>query len=138
MADTFAADVEKWSKASLDKLDLAFRKIALDAFSRVIMRSPVLTGRFRGNWLVSIGQVPDGVTDEVDPSGVHIITDVQEKVIELKFGQTIYLINNLPYARRLEYGWSKQAPGGMVRITAAEFQPIADSVIRQIANGETH
>ena len=50
-----------------------------------------------------------------------------------KFGATIYLVNNLPYAVRLEYGWSKQAPAGMVRITAAEFQSIVDDAARSPA-----
>jgi hypothetical protein len=43
-------------------------------------------------------------------------------------GQTIFITNSLPYAQRLEYGWSKQAPLGVVRITAVEFQSIARQV----------
>jgi hypothetical protein len=39
-------------------------------------------------------------------------------------------VNNLPYAVPLEYGHSKQAPGGMVRITLARFQQIVDEAIR--------
>jgi hypothetical protein len=42
----------------------------------------------------------------------------------------IYLTNALPYARRLEYGWSKQAPSGMVRISAMRF---AEAVRKAIA-----
>ena len=36
-------------------------------------------------------------------------------------GSTVYLVNHPPYALPLEYGHSKQARGGMVRITVAEF-----------------
>ncbi len=34
---------------------------------------------------------------------------------------TGYIFNPQPYGRRLEYGWSQQAPSGMVRITFGEF-----------------
>jgi hypothetical protein len=44
------------------------------------------------------------------------------KIGSWRWGEIIYLTNSLPYARRLEYGWSKQAPAGMVRITVANFE----------------
>jgi hypothetical protein len=42
----------------------------------------------------------------------------------LEAGSIFYLTNNLPYGERLEYGYSKQAPSGMVRITLAEYEKI--------------
>lgn len=132
---SFSSKTKSWSDKALAKIELAHRKIALDAFSRVILRSPVDTGRFRGNWQVSIGSIPDDVIELEDKAGSVVISKVTAKVLELEAGDTIYLINNLPYARRLEYGWSGQAPGGMVRITAAEFQPIVKKVIEQIRRG---
>jgi hypothetical protein len=35
--------------------------------------------------------------------------------------ENCYIQNNLPYAERLENGWSKQAPHGMVKITLYEL-----------------
>jgi hypothetical protein len=35
----------------------------------------------------------------------------------------------MPYALRLEYGWSKQAPAGMVRVTVAEFQAVVNAAV---------
>jgi hypothetical protein len=32
------------------------------------------------------------------------------------------MTNALPYARRLEYGWSRQAPYGMVRYSVLEYR----------------
>jgi hypothetical protein len=131
----FADAVKKFEEQTSARLKLAVQKIAIDAFSRVILRSPVDTGRFRGNWTVEIGKLPSGTkfTEDVDPSGLRIISDVKQQVFMVEPGTTIYLINNLPYARRLEYGWSKQAPGGMVRITVSEFQPIVDAVAKELA-----
>lgn len=132
---SFTQQTQAWADKANKRIDLAVQKIALEAFTRVILRSPVDTGRFRGNWLVSIGSAQGGFTEDVDPSGVIIISDVKETVLTLKAGQTIYLVNNLPYARRLEYGYSTQAPEGMVRITALEFQPIVQAVAEQIRRG---
>jgi hypothetical protein len=87
-------------------------------------------GRFRGNWQFSIDTPADGVLDQVDRSGNVSIAVLKAQVEALTIGQTAYLVNNLPYGVPLEYGHSKQAPGGMVRITLARFQQIVDEAIR--------
>ena len=87
-------------------------------------------GRFRGNWQFSIDTPADGVLDQIDPSGNVSVAVLRTQVQSLTIGQTAYLVNNLPYAVPLEYGHSKQAPGGMVRITLVRFQQIVDEAIR--------
>jgi hypothetical protein len=87
-------------------------------------------GRFRGNWQFSIDTPADGVLDQIDPSGNVSVAVLMTQVQALTIGQTAYIVNNLPYAVPLEYGHSKQAPGGMVRITLARFQQIVDEAIR--------
>jgi len=87
-------------------------------------------GRFRGNWQFSVDAPADGVLDQVDPSGSVTIAVLRTQVQSLTAGQTAYIVNNLPYGIPLEYGHSKQAPGGMVRITLTRFQQIVDEAIR--------
>ncbi|MFJ2527825.1 hypothetical protein [Pseudomonas helmanticensis] len=87
-------------------------------------------GRFRGNWQFSIGAPAEGELDQVDPAGGVTLAKLRLQVEQLTIGQTAYIVNNLPYAVPLEYGHSKQAPGGMVRITLARFQQIVDEAIR--------
>jgi hypothetical protein len=87
-------------------------------------------GRFRGNWQFSIDTPADGVLDQIDPSGNVSVAVLMTQVQALTIGQTAYLANNLPYGIALEYGHSKQAPSGMVRITLARFQQIVDEAIR--------
>ncbi|WP_085731201.1 MULTISPECIES: hypothetical protein [unclassified Pseudomonas] len=87
-------------------------------------------GRFRGNWQFSIGAPAEGELDQVDPAGGVTLAKLRLQVEQLTIGQTAYIVNNLPYAVPLEYGHSKQAPGGMVRITLARFQQIVDAAIR--------
>ncbi|WP_455806667.1 hypothetical protein [Pseudomonas fluorescens] len=87
-------------------------------------------GRFRGNWQFSIGAPAEGELDQVDPAGGVTLAKLRLQVEQLTIGQTAYIVNNLPYAVPLEYGHSKQAPGGMVRITLARFQQIVDEATR--------
>lgn len=87
-------------------------------------------GRFRGNWQFSIGVPAEGELDQVDPAGGVTLAKLRLQVEQLTAGQTAYIVNNLPYAVPLEYGHSKQAPSGMVRITLARFQQIVDEAIR--------
>ncbi|MCY7264297.1 hypothetical protein [Pseudomonas protegens] len=87
-------------------------------------------GRFRGNWQFSIDTPAEGLLDQVDPAGGVTLAKLRLQFGQLTAGQTAYIVNNLPYAVPLEYGHSKQAPGGMVRITLARFQQIVDEAIR--------
>lgn len=117
------------------KIGLAVRKIVLDAFSEVIVMSPVDTGRFRGNWQVAIGEQPTGTVELLDPDGAIVTARVAAVSGNVKPGDVVYMVNNLPYARRLEDGYSQQAPAGMVKLTVQKYQPIADRAIRSIARG---
>lgn len=87
-------------------------------------------GRFRGNWMFSIGSPDTSTTEEVDPSGSKSTARIVNGAIEFKAGDTAYITNSLPYAIPLEYGHSQQAPGGMVSITLARFQQIVLEAIR--------
>ncbi|MFD2235945.1 HK97 gp10 family phage protein [Aureimonas populi] len=131
----FADQIAAWSEKTREKLETAVRKIALDAFTEVILMSPVDTGRFRGNWQVAIGNIPTGTVEIDDKTGTATIGKVQAETLKLQAGQTIFLVNNLPYAQALEYGHSQQAPGGMVRLTAQRFTPIVDAVARELNKG---
>lgn len=117
------------------KIGLAVRKIVLDMFSEVINMSPVDTGRFRGNWQVAVGDMPTGTVELLDPSGAIVTARVQVVSGEVQPGDTVWMVNNLPYAQRLEDGYSQQAPGGMVKLTVQKYQPLATQIIRSIANG---
>lgn len=93
-------------------------------------------GRFRGNWQVGVNVRPQGELERIDASGSATIADGSSAISGARAGDMIWLSNNLPYALRLEFGHSKQAPGGMVRITAATWQAKIDEALRA-AKAET-
>jgi hypothetical protein len=87
-------------------------------------------GRFRANWNVSYGSPDGSITKSTEKGRV-----VQEaaKALTLPVGGVIYMTNGLPYAHRLEYeGWSKQAPAGMVRVSAVEFSTHVRSALKSL------
>ena len=86
-------------------------------------------GRFRANWQIGITTINAGTYREPDKTGQSALTSGSLKLNEWKDGKTIYITNSLPYAQRLEYGWSSQAPGGMVRLTAQRFSNILQTQI---------
>ena len=88
-------------------------------------------GRFRGNWMFSIGSPDTSTLDQVDPGGSRSMARIVNGALEFNAGETAYITNSLPYAIPLEYGHSTQAPSGMVRITLANFQKIVEEAIRK-------
>ncbi len=107
------------------------RALVLEAVSRVVRRTPVDTGRARGNWQVTMSAPGDGYEwDRYDRSGTVALAQAQ--TVNAPIGVPVYIVNNLPYIERLEHGWSKQAPAGMVGITAVEIQPLADQIALRI------
>lgn len=92
-------------------------------------------GRFRGAWMVSIGSPDNSLGTVVDPSG-NITLEAHKAIIAAaKAGDVIHFRNNMPYAVRLEQGWSKQAPLGMVALTVVEWNVIVDNVVNGIRAG---
>ncbi|MFJ3266045.1 hypothetical protein [Serratia liquefaciens] len=90
-------------------------------------------GRFRGNWQVGLDAVPQGETGRVDKSGGKTLAAGNLVIERFRVGmQVVYFTNNVPYAYPLEFGHSTQAPGGMVRITAADFQRHFQAAVSEV------
>lgn len=90
-------------------------------------------GRFRGNWQVSFDTPTTDETGRIDKTGDLTKAAGNYTLSLFKVGmKSIYFCNNVPYAYPLEMGHSTQAPGGMVRITAAEFQRFFEEAVREV------
>jgi hypothetical protein len=125
---SFEADVNKFQRKTVDKMDQIVRKVALELFTRIIYKTPVDTGRARANWQVAIGTPAAGTVEIDDKSGNATVSKATAKSAGFKAGDTIYLANNLPYIRRLEDGYSQQAPAGMVTLTVQEFAAVVKAI----------
>lgn len=92
-------------------------------------------GRFKGAWMLSIGSPDKSIGTAVDPTGDNTKAAHAAVIATTKAGDVVYFQNNLPYAKRLEQGWSKQAPIGMVALTVVEWHNIVDNVVNGIRSG---
>ena len=123
---SFALDLSKACEKAKGQTEMVARKVMLDLFSRVIMKSPVDTGRFRANWNVGYGS-PDKTTTNATDNSLGRVTN---EISTAKIGGSIYLSNSLPYSHVLEFGrasgkpGSLQAPQGMVRISLIEITSV--------------
>jgi hypothetical protein len=92
------------------------RRFTLGFLRRVVLASPVDTGRFRGNWQVDIGSMegPKGETGREDRSGGQTIASGLAEIAGHRAFEPVVIVNNVPYAARLNDGWSRQAPAGFV------------------------
>jgi len=89
-------------------------------------------GRFRANWQYGLNAAKTDTTEDVDPQGRATIAAIVGKVDKEAAGEVHYITNSLPYADRLENGWSRQAPNGMVGLTVLEFEPIVEAAARAL------
>lgn len=119
----FKADFAKVIENAKNRIDIVIKKAEIRVFESVIMKSPVDTGRFRGNWIATTGTPSFMYYDDLKDKPGRVTKAAARRVInESQIGGITYLVNNLPYAMKIEYGWSKQAPSGVVRTTVLDFQ----------------
>jgi hypothetical protein len=143
MAGSFSLDLRKFTEHTKSNADLAVRGLILRVGRGIDEKSPVgdasywvkppppgyAGGRFRANWQYSEGAPSTSYTSDVDPSGGATLAKLAAGIVPNPAGKVHYYVNNLPYARRIENGWShRQAPQGVVKITVAEFQQYVNEV----------
>jgi hypothetical protein len=141
----FALDISALVLRRQQTMDKIVRKVVLDIGKKLVMRSPVgdgsywktppppgyVGGRFRANWQYGEGTVPKGYSSAIDASGAVSLSSIA-LIKPDAAGKIHFLTNNLPYARRLEDGWSRQAPHGMLAVTVVEFQSIVNRAATEL------
>ena len=125
---SFNSELNDFTKKAGKNAEKIFRGTTISLFGRIIKRTPVLTGRLKGNWQIDVNKPPTGIVSIDDNTPISQSSSVSiAKVItgvgKPSLDDTIYMVNNLPYAQLVENGnYSTQAPAGMVGVTAAEFE----------------
>jgi hypothetical protein len=89
-------------------------KLASVIQQTIILATPVDTGRARANWQATVGVPFKRVLDEVDETGSKTISENDSNISKRKFKENIYISNNLAYIKRLNDGYSAQAPKAFV------------------------
>lgn len=119
----FKEDFAKMMKRAAGREDELIRATALGLGAAMVTKSPVDTGRFKGNWQYGANAVNVTTSSAEDKTGASSIGRISAGLSTWTRGSKIYITNSLPYAKRLEYdAWSNQATAGMVRISVMEFK----------------
>lgn len=153
---SFNETVNKFVEKSGVGVTEAQKKIVFDILAGVIQRTPVDTGRARGNWQLSIGKPAEGETGELLKKTNKTNVNQQGKLASLPPYQIVWITNNVPYIEVLEFGgfvpknpgpskdprpkrkgktwvkdgYSVQAPQGMVRVTVAKIEASLNSYLK--------
>jgi hypothetical protein len=123
----FKSDLEGFAKKVNLSASLVVRRVVLDLHGRIVLRTPVDTGRARASWGIDLGVPGDYVVGKKKAQGAEWATihakGQEGKITERNALSGMWWIyNNLPYIFALEYGRSRQAPAGMVRVSIAEIE----------------
>ena len=132
---SFADQIAAFAEKAKTRADEIVGRVVVTLAAELDQRSPVgdatywkhkpppgyVGGRFRGNWQLGVDAVPGGETGRIDPSGAETLSVIIGAVPPQAAGHVYYLFNGVPYARALEEGHSRQAPQGLVGLTALGF-----------------
>lgn len=135
--------IDNWIKSVEQAVTNVFRDVVIECGGRVIRMSPVDSGLFKGNWQLTIDNEGSSEIQRFDSNGGSTLNDLVSKANLLTAGQVAYILNHIEYGYDLENGtyrgptakvtddgFSRQAPEGMVRVTAREFIPIFEEAVR--------
>jgi len=140
------AEISRFVAKANTNVDQVVRAVVIDLGTLIIMRNPVgdtkywktkyppkgyVGGRSRANWQYNFGQMPTSVLEVVDTTGAATTRSLTSGVLGAPVAGIHWIVNNVDYIKRLEDGWSRQAPNGMVGVTLVEFQ----NVVSQAARG---
>lgn len=109
--------VEDYMDEVEDRVTMLLRRIGVYALKGVVSASPVQDGPFRGNHWVGIGKPVYKTNGPADKSGSTAVSRGEAALKSAKNYPTIWISNAMPYANRLEHGWSDQAPQGIYSVT---------------------
>lgn len=143
---TFALDIQAFTAKAKANANQVVGEIVVGVARELDMRSPVgdatywvstppkgyVGGRFRANWQLGINAIKRGVVNAIDTSGTIAFPAIAAGVPDDAAGNVFFLSNNLPYAQRIELGWSRQAPTGLVALTAMKFQEIVNKAAAEL------
>lgn len=132
MGKRFAADISRILKKAGKHMDAVAQLTCQDLAIMVVdggngsPGTPVDTGNARGHWQPSLNSAELAVGTGEPLGQIALVT------AKMKAGDRFFMLNNAAYILRLEYGWSQQAPQGMVRITLAKAKQVAEANIRLV------
>lgn len=124
--------VLRFQNLTPERVTFVKRQVATTAMQRLGRRAPVLTGRYRASFNISINGIDYTVPSPAPKEFIkekkvyykYDETKAQKALggVSLKVADGIFISNSLPYAEALENGHSRQAPNGIFRTVIPEVK----------------
>lgn len=130
----FAASVDDWVKKTDQRMLAVFRESTQRVTSLANNAIPVDTGFARASVQASTESMPPIISGSKGENGRAYpgnFGQVSAVIANARLGQTIYVGWTASYVLPLEYGHSKQAPSGFVRIAAAQWERVVSEVTQE-------
>ena len=132
----FSDDLRAFYKGQEERADAVVRGALITLTTKIILRSPVDTGMFRGNWQITQGSPPAYPVNTPDKVGSVTIDRAKEAIPHDAAGLVYYIANNVHYGIYLERGHSAQAPphaaGSVVGLSVLEFQTVVNRIVSEL------
>lgn len=119
----FANRMNKLANKVEKNTESLMKDVGYSILSRVVYDTPVDTGRARANWLVNFGSSNNYSTTQKDVAGHSTVGKGSDIIGSYKYGNVVYITNNVDYIVKLNNGWSNR------------WQPEAGYVERSIKAG---
>lgn len=154
---SLTSDIQAFAAKTNRNIESAVREVVLSLATSINERSPVgdplrwssnfikaagelgwiapgakgyLGGHFRANNQYKFGSVPTGEIEGIDPDGSKTMTNLKSELFSSPFDGVHYIANNVPYALRLENGYSSQAPAGIYGLAYMSVIGRLDKIIK--------
>ncbi len=130
----FTKTVDDWCSKVEGRATAVFRQASQKVIEIATMGIPVDTGFARASGRASLESMPaidPSATNKDKASAPLDFGDITAVISAAEFGQTIYWGVTAAYALPLEYGHSKQAPAGFVRLAAEQWPVIVAETIAE-------
>lgn len=100
----------------------------------IVRRAPIAEGDYLAEWDASLHTWPSDTKQPPDTKRRVTRKRLQAPIDRMKMGDSYFLENTDPVAERLEFGYSDQAPQGVVRITAIKWGGFVRGAARAATN----
>ena len=121
-AADFADRLRKIAERAEERAVDGVKLVALTTLSEVADGTPVDTGRAQGNWHLTVN------LESFEMLGIGGGAASEASLGALQSGDKVFVQNNLPYIRRLNFGHSKKLPAGFVERAIRAGQQVARQI----------
>ncbi len=132
---SFTADLSKFAKKYPERVKMVITTIIFSVYKRTAGPWPKDTTRSAINW--QIGQsLGSGIIEVNEPTDINVAFQRELgnlNALVIKDGVIGFIYNNVEYAIYLEYGHSKQAPNGCMRIALSEVGSFVNQAVAGLA-----